>query len=53
MIVRWFVLLAVLFSALFPALILAQTDLQAIHGWQMQDSAKVTGAGETISMTKF
>jgi beta-mannosidase len=53
MIVRWFVLLAVLFSALFPALILAQTDLQAIHGWQMQDSAKVTGAGETISTTKF
>jgi mannosylglycoprotein endo-beta-mannosidase len=53
MIVRWFILLAVLFSALFPALILAQTDLQAIHGWQMQDSAKVTGAGETISMTKF
>ena len=53
MIVRWFILLAVLFSALFPALILAQTDLQAIHGWQMQDSAKVTGAGETISTTKF
>jgi mannosylglycoprotein endo-beta-mannosidase len=53
MIVRLFVLSAALFPALSPALILAQSDSQTINGWQMQDSAKVTGAGGVISTTKF
>jgi len=53
MIVRLFILSAALFPALSPALILAQSDSQTINGWQMQDSAKVTGAGGVISTTKF
>jgi mannosylglycoprotein endo-beta-mannosidase len=49
MILRLFAFLILL----FPVLTFAQSDSQTIDGWQMQDSAKVTGPGEVISTMKF
>ncbi|MGB0006511.1 MAG: hypothetical protein WBP97_05430, partial [Candidatus Sulfotelmatobacter sp.] len=51
MMLRFFVL----FAILVPACLLAQseTEMQTIHGWQMQDSAKVTDAASIISTASF
>ena len=51
MMLRFFVL----FAILVPACLLAQSkpETQTIHGWQMQDSAKVTDAASIISTTSF
>ena len=51
MMLRFFVL----FAILVPACLLAQSqpETQTIHGWQMQDSAKVTDAASIISTASF
>ena len=51
MMLRFFVL----FAILVPACLLAQSEseMQTIHGWQMQDSAKVTDAASIISTASF
>jgi len=49
MIFRLFSLGALLLSAS----LLAHTQTQTIHGWQMQDSAKVAAAGPILSTTSF
>ncbi len=51
MMLRFFVL----FAIFIPACLLAQSkpETKTIHGWQMQDSAKVTDAASIISTASF
>jgi mannosylglycoprotein endo-beta-mannosidase len=45
--------LSFLFALLLPASMLAQSTMQMINGWKMQDSAKVSAAAPVISTAGF